>query len=216
MATPFFPEMVSPLAQSNAVQLRTHIPRRNRKRSDGAVAAVRSVAAAIRVLANWSSFDNPFRASDCGLARFIPALWPCAFTFPLTRSLCWPNWDSGICDSHHVLEPLPLNQSLSLDHPSTGFGRTTRSRQIQKIARAAPLNTRDVKNQTARFQSPRTLVVSRDSEPSVFPKIPRRNFGEMASATRPRLQKSVNKSGGLAIFTAIRRASSRVGSLAAD
>jgi hypothetical protein len=35
--------------------------------------------------------------------------------FPLARSLCWKNWDSGICDSHHVLEPLPLNKSLSLD-----------------------------------------------------------------------------------------------------
>jgi hypothetical protein len=58
MATPFFPEMVSPLARSNAAQWRTHIRRRNRKRSDGAVAAVRSVAAAIRVLATWSSFDN--------------------------------------------------------------------------------------------------------------------------------------------------------------
>jgi hypothetical protein len=60
MATPFFSEMVSPLARSNAAQWRTHIRRRNRKRSDGAVAAaVRSVAAAIRVLATWSSFDIP-------------------------------------------------------------------------------------------------------------------------------------------------------------
>jgi hypothetical protein len=75
MATPFFREIVSPLARSNAAQLRTHIRRRNRKRFDGSVAAVRSVAAAIRVLATWSSFDNPFRACDCGLARFIPALW---------------------------------------------------------------------------------------------------------------------------------------------
>ena len=41
-----------------------------------AVAAVRSVAAAIRVLANWSSFDNPFRASDCGLARLFPHYGP--------------------------------------------------------------------------------------------------------------------------------------------
>jgi hypothetical protein len=99
--------MVSPLVRSNAAQWRTHIRRRNRRRSDGAVAAVRSAAAALRVLATWSSFDNPFRACDCSLARFIP--------FPLARSLCWKNWDSGICDSHHVLEPLPLNKSLSLD-----------------------------------------------------------------------------------------------------
>jgi hypothetical protein len=41
METPFFPEMVSPLARSNAAQWRTHIRRRNRKRSDGAVATVR-------------------------------------------------------------------------------------------------------------------------------------------------------------------------------
>jgi hypothetical protein len=80
MATPFFPEMVSPVARPNAAQWRTHIRRRNRKRSDGAVAVVRSVAAAIRVLATLSLFDNPFRASDCGLARFIPALWPFAVT----------------------------------------------------------------------------------------------------------------------------------------
>jgi hypothetical protein len=45
--------MVSPLEQPNAVQLGSHIRRRNRKRSDGAVAVVRSVAVAvvIRVLA---------------------------------------------------------------------------------------------------------------------------------------------------------------------
>jgi len=53
--------MVSLLARSNAAQWRTHIRRRNRKRSDGAVAVVRSVAVAIRALATWSSFDNPFR-----------------------------------------------------------------------------------------------------------------------------------------------------------
>ena len=68
--------MVSPLARSNAGQWRTHIPRRNRKRSDGAFRVVRYVPAAIRVLATWSSFDNPSVGSDCGLARFIPALWP--------------------------------------------------------------------------------------------------------------------------------------------
>jgi hypothetical protein len=61
MATSFFPEMVSPLVWSNAAQSGTHIRRRHRKCSDGAVAVVRSVAAAIRVLATWSSFDNPFR-----------------------------------------------------------------------------------------------------------------------------------------------------------
>jgi len=60
MAASFFPEMASPLARSNAAQWRTHIRRRNRKRSDGAFAVVRSVAAAIRVVATWSSFDNPF------------------------------------------------------------------------------------------------------------------------------------------------------------
>jgi hypothetical protein len=49
MATPFFPEMVSPLARSNAAQWGTHIRRLDRKRSDGAVAVVRSVAAAIRL-----------------------------------------------------------------------------------------------------------------------------------------------------------------------
>ena len=43
--------MVSPLEQPNAAQLGSHIRRRNRKRSDGAVAVVRSVAVAIRVLA---------------------------------------------------------------------------------------------------------------------------------------------------------------------
>jgi hypothetical protein len=76
MATPFFPQVVSPLARSNAAQRGTHIRPRNRKRSDGAVAVVRSVAAAIRVLATWSSFDNPFRCSDCGLASLIPAFGP--------------------------------------------------------------------------------------------------------------------------------------------
>jgi hypothetical protein len=54
MATLSFAEMVSPLLQPNAAQWRTHIPRRNRKRFDGAVAIVRSDAAAIRALATWS------------------------------------------------------------------------------------------------------------------------------------------------------------------
>jgi hypothetical protein len=58
MATPFFPEMVSPLARSDAALWGTHIRRRNRKRSDGAVAVVRSVAAAMRLLAARSSFDS--------------------------------------------------------------------------------------------------------------------------------------------------------------
>jgi hypothetical protein len=58
MATPFFPEMVSPLARSDAALWGTHIRRRNRKRSDGAVAVVRSVAAAMRLLATRSSFDS--------------------------------------------------------------------------------------------------------------------------------------------------------------
>jgi len=70
MATPFFPEMVSPLERSDAAQWGTHIRRRNRKRSDGAVAVVRSVAASIRVLATWSSFDSLRR--DCSPAGFIP------------------------------------------------------------------------------------------------------------------------------------------------
>jgi hypothetical protein len=60
MATSLFPEGVSPLAPSNAAQWQTHIRRRNRKRSDGSVAVVRSAAAVIRVLATSSSFDNPF------------------------------------------------------------------------------------------------------------------------------------------------------------
>jgi len=61
MATSLFPEGVSPLARSNAARWRTHIRRRSRKRSDGAVAAVRSAAAVFRVLATSSSFDDPFR-----------------------------------------------------------------------------------------------------------------------------------------------------------
>jgi len=60
MATLFFPEIVSPPPRSNAAQWRTHIRRRNHKRSAGAVAVARSVAATIRVLATWSSFDKPF------------------------------------------------------------------------------------------------------------------------------------------------------------
>jgi hypothetical protein len=48
------------LARSNAAQWGTHIRRRNRKCSDALVAVVRSVAAAIRVLTSWPSFDNPF------------------------------------------------------------------------------------------------------------------------------------------------------------
>jgi hypothetical protein len=72
MTTSLFPETVLPLARSNGAQWGAHIRRRNCKRSDGAVAVVRFVAAAIRVLATWSSFDNPFRGSDRGLANFIP------------------------------------------------------------------------------------------------------------------------------------------------
>jgi hypothetical protein len=60
---------MSPLARSNAAQWRTHIRRRNRKRSDGAAAAVRSVAAALRVLATWSSFDTLLGLLDGGLTR---------------------------------------------------------------------------------------------------------------------------------------------------
>jgi len=47
MATSFFPEGLSPLTRSNAAQRGTHIRRRNRKRSDGAVAVVRPAAAVI-------------------------------------------------------------------------------------------------------------------------------------------------------------------------
>jgi hypothetical protein len=54
MATTFLPEMAAPLQRSNAAQRGTHIRRRNRKRSDGAVAIVRSDAAAIRALGTWS------------------------------------------------------------------------------------------------------------------------------------------------------------------
>jgi hypothetical protein len=42
------------MARPNAAQWRTHIRRRNRKRSDDAVAIVRSDVAAIRALAIWS------------------------------------------------------------------------------------------------------------------------------------------------------------------
>jgi len=54
MATTFLLEMATPLPRSNAVQRGTHIGRRNRKRSDGAVAIVRSGEAAIRALGTWS------------------------------------------------------------------------------------------------------------------------------------------------------------------
>jgi hypothetical protein len=54
MATTFLPEMATPLPQSNGAQRVTHIRGRNRKRSDGAVAIVRSDAAAIRALGTWS------------------------------------------------------------------------------------------------------------------------------------------------------------------
>jgi len=43
-----------PLTPSNAAQRGTHIHPRNRKRFDGAVAVVRSDAAAIRALGIWS------------------------------------------------------------------------------------------------------------------------------------------------------------------
>ena len=48
------PEMATPLLEPNAAQRGTHIRRRNRKRSDDAVAIVRSDVAAIRALAIWS------------------------------------------------------------------------------------------------------------------------------------------------------------------
>jgi len=50
MATRFLPEMARPVPRSNAAQRGTHIRRRDRRRSDGAVAIVRSDAAAIRAL----------------------------------------------------------------------------------------------------------------------------------------------------------------------
>jgi hypothetical protein len=52
--TLFLPEMAAPLPRPNAVQWETHIRCYNRKRSDGAVAIVRSDAAAIRSLGTWS------------------------------------------------------------------------------------------------------------------------------------------------------------------
>jgi len=55
MATSILPDMATPLPGSNAAQRGTHIRRRNRKRSDDAVAIVRSDAAAIRALGTWSS-----------------------------------------------------------------------------------------------------------------------------------------------------------------
>src|SRR6516165_11955614 len=127
MAASFFPEIVSPLARSNAARWRTHIRRRNRKRSDGAFAVVRSVAAPIRVVATWSSFDNPFHWQCLRSSHFIPALWLARVYLPIRHSLCCPNWDKDIRDSHHVLERLPLNQSLSLGSPEHRFGQTTRS-----------------------------------------------------------------------------------------
>jgi len=54
MATSFLPEMATPLPEPNAAQRGTHIRRRNRKRFDGAVAIVRSDAAAVRALVTWS------------------------------------------------------------------------------------------------------------------------------------------------------------------
>jgi hypothetical protein len=54
MATTFLPEMATPVPLPNAVQWGTHIRRPNRKRFDGAVAIVRSDAAAIRTLGTWS------------------------------------------------------------------------------------------------------------------------------------------------------------------
>jgi hypothetical protein len=56
--------------RSSAARWETHIRRRNRKRSDGAVAFVPSVAAAVRVLATSSSFNSV--GTDCNLAGFIP------------------------------------------------------------------------------------------------------------------------------------------------
>ena len=63
--------MLEHLAQSNAAQWGTHIRRRNRKRSDGAVAVLRSVATALCALVTWPSFNS--LRKDCGLAGFIPA-----------------------------------------------------------------------------------------------------------------------------------------------
>jgi hypothetical protein len=45
-------------ALSNAAQWGTRIPRRNRKCSDAAVAAVRLVAAAVRALATYPLFNS--------------------------------------------------------------------------------------------------------------------------------------------------------------
>src|SRR6516225_2683538 len=108
MATSLSPEGVSPLARSNAARWRTHIRRRNRKRSDDAVAAVRSAAAVIRVSATSSSFDNPSVGNDCGIASFIPALRPSLRVyFPDRPIICVAQkWVSGIRDGHHVLEHL--------------------------------------------------------------------------------------------------------------
>ena len=44
------PAVLERLARSNAARWGTHIRRRNRKRSDGALAVLRSFAAAIRAL----------------------------------------------------------------------------------------------------------------------------------------------------------------------
>ena len=82
----------------------------------------------------------PSIGSDCGLASFIPALWPSlAFTFPFAHSLCCPNWDKDIRDSHHVLESLPLNQSLSLDSPEHGFQSNNKVGQRRQSGIVRPL-----------------------------------------------------------------------------
>jgi len=112
MATSFFPEGLSPLTRYNAAQRGTHIRRRNRKRSDGAVAVVRPAAAVIRVLATSSSFDNPF-GSDCALAGLFRVMALASRLPSQSHNLYCPNWDSGIRDSHHALEHFPVNQSVS-------------------------------------------------------------------------------------------------------
>jgi hypothetical protein len=55
------PTVLERLARSNAAHWGTHIRRRNRKRSDDAVAVLRSFAAAIRALATWSCYRTRFR-----------------------------------------------------------------------------------------------------------------------------------------------------------
>src|SRR6516225_12502711 len=85
-----------------------------------AVAIVNGPPARLRLFAPWR---RRFACWRLGHRSTIPSvlviavqlgLFPCYGPSRLTCSLCCSNRDSVICDSHHVLKRLPLNQSLSL------------------------------------------------------------------------------------------------------